>query len=119
MIMAHAKDEHVIEAIGRCRMVIRNGKVVEVGEPLIWDCPLAKKFAYPIPDITKESVRANIEHRIKAFGMCTPDREVIDKREFVGFGASELLSFGIQAGFIDAAVIACDGAGTVDRKSVV
>jgi putative methanogenesis marker protein 8 len=45
--------------------------------------------------------------------MCTPDREVIDNREFVGFGASELLSFGIQAGFIDAAVIACDGAGTV------
>ncbi|PKG32476.1 methanogenesis marker 8 protein [Methanoregula sp.] len=111
--MTQEKDEHIIEAIGRCRIVIRNGKVVEVGEALIRDCPLAKKFAYPIPDITKESVKANIEHRIRAFGMCTPDREVIDNREFVGFGASELLSFGIQAGLIDAAVIACDGAGTV------
>lgn len=112
-IVTQGADEHIIEAIGRCRIVIRNGKVTEVGDPLIRDCPLAKKFAYPIPDITKESVKANIEHRIRAFGMCTPDREVIDNREFVGFGASELLSFGISTGLLDAAVIACDGAGTV------
>jgi putative methanogenesis marker protein 8 len=111
--MEEIPDEHIIEAIGRCRIVIRNGKVVEVEEPLIKDCPLAKRFAYPIPDIKAESVKANIEHRIKAFGMCTPEREVIDNREFVGFGASEILSFGLQAGLLDAAVIACDGAGTV------
>jgi len=107
------KDEHVIEAIGRCRIIIRDGVVVEVGESQIRDCPLAKRFAYPIPDIKKESVKANIEHRIKAFGMCTPDREVLDNREFVGFGASEILSFGLHAGLLDAVVLACDGAGTV------
>jgi len=111
--MAHDRDEHIIEAIGRCRIVIRNGKVVEVGESRIKDCPLAKRFAYPIPDISADSVKANIEHRIRAFGMCTPDRDVLDNREFVGFGASELLSFGLHAGLIDAAVLACDGAGTV------
>jgi putative methanogenesis marker protein 8 len=111
--MAQQKDEHVIEAIGRCRVVIRDGKVVEVGDAIIKDCPLAKRFAYPIPDITKESVRANIEHRIKAFGMCTPRREVLDNREFVGFGASEIFSFSLHAGLIDAVVLACDGAGTV------
>ena len=111
--MTLKKDEHVIEAIGRCRVVIRNGQVVEVGEAMIRDCPLAKRFAYPIPDISKESVKANIEHRIKAFGMCTPGREVVDTREFVGFGASELLSFGLHKGLLDAVVLACDGAGTV------
>lgn len=111
--MTLKKDEHVIEAIGRCRIVIRNGAVVEVGEALIRDCPLAKRFACPIPDIKKDSVKANIEHRIKAFGMCTPGREVIDNREFVGFGASELLSFGLHKGLLDAVVLACDGAGTV------
>jgi len=111
--MTLKKDEHVIEAIGKSRIVIRNGQVVEVGDALIRDCPLAKRFAYPIPDIRKESVRANIEHRIKAFGMCTPAREVMDTREFVGFGASELLSFGLQKGLLDAVVLACDGAGTV------
>lgn len=111
--MTLKKDEHVIEAIGRCRIVIQNGQVVEVGDALIRDCPLAKRFAYPIPDIQKESVKANIEHRIKAFGMCSPGREVLDTREFVGFGASELLSFGLHKGLIDAVVLACDGAGTV------
>lgn len=111
--MTLKKDEHVIEAIGKCRIVISNGQVTEVGEAIIRDCPLAKRFAYPIPDITRDSVKANIEHRIRAFGMCTPSREVMDTREFVGFGASELLSFGLQKGMIDAVVLACDGAGTV------
>lgn len=111
--MTKSGDEHIIEAIGRCRIVIRDGKVAEVGEAVIRDCPLAKRFAYPIPEITKESVKANIEHRIRAFGMCTPQREVLDTREFVGFGASEILSFGLHAGMIDAVVLACDGAGTV------
>lgn len=106
-------DEHIIEAIGRSRIVIRNGEVVEVGEAIITDCPLAKRFACPVPEISTETVRENIEHRMKAFGMCTPGREVLDTREFVGFGASELLSFGMKAGMIDAAVLACDGAGTV------
>jgi len=107
------RDEHIIEAIGRCRVVVRNGVVTEVGEAQIRDCPLAKRFAYPVPDIKSESVKANIEYRIKAFGMCTPDREVLDNREFVGFGASEILSFGLAAGLIDAVVLACDGAGTI------
>jgi putative methanogenesis marker protein 8 len=111
--MVKRSDEHIIEAIGRSRIVIRDGRVVEVGEPQISDCPLAKRFALPIPAITKDAIKANIEHRIGAFGMCTPDREVCDTREFVGFGASELLSFGLFSGLIDAAVLACDGAGTV------
>jgi putative methanogenesis marker protein 8 len=109
--------EHIIEAIGRCRVVIRDGEVVEVGDPIIADCPLAKRFAYPIPAITRDAVKANIENRIKSFGMCTEHREVTDRREFVGFGASELLSFGIHAGLLDAAVLACDGAGTVIATS--
>ena len=107
------RDEHIIEAIGRCRVLVRDGKVIEVGKPIIADCPLAKRFAFPVPEITPEAVKANIEHRIRAFGMCTPAREILDTRPFVGFGASELISFGINAGLLDAAVIACDGAGTV------
>jgi putative methanogenesis marker protein 8 len=106
-------DEHIIEAIGRSRIVIKNGRVVEVGEALISDCPLARRFAVPVPALTKDAIRENIEHRIRAFGMCTEHREILDTREFVGFGASELLSFGLRSGLIDAAVLACDGAGTV------
>jgi putative methanogenesis marker protein 8 len=111
--MKEENDEHIIEAIGRSRIIIRDGRVVEVGEAQITDCPLAKRFAYPIPAITREAIKTNIEHRIRAFGMCTENREILDDREFVGFGASELLSFGLRTGLIDAAVLACDGAGTV------
>lgn len=111
--MTAERDEHVIEAIGRSRIVIREGEVVEVSEAQIKVCPLAKRFALPVPQINKDAVKANIENRIKAWGMCTPKREVLDTREFVGFGASEILSFGLHAGLIDAVVLACDGAGTV------
>jgi putative methanogenesis marker protein 8 len=107
------KDEHIIEAIGRSRIIIRDGVVIEVGEARIRDCPLAKRFGLPVPEIRKDLIKANIEHRIKSFGMCTARREVLDNREFVGFGASELLSFSVQIGLIDAVVLACDGAGTV------
>lgn len=111
--MGSGDGEHIIEAIGRCRIVISNGRVVEVGPPLIRDCPLAKRFGYPIPAITVEHVAKNIRHRIESFGMCTARREVLDRREFVGFGASEILSSAAEAGLIDAVVLACDGAGTV------
>ena len=106
-------DEHVIEAIGRCRIIVRNGSVVEVGPPLIRECPLARKFALPVHPITPEAVGENIANRIRKFGMCTPDRKVLMSGEYVGFGASELISYGMSTGVFDAAVIACDGAGTV------
>ncbi len=106
-------DEHIIEAIGKTRVVIRDGEVVEVSTSSIKSCPLAERFECPVRDITPEAVKANIEHRIKAFGMCTPGRKVIDDGEFVGFGASELLAYGLSVGIVDAAVVACDGAGTV------
>jgi putative methanogenesis marker protein 8 len=111
--MTENTDEHILEAVGRCRVVIRNGNVIDVGEAQITTCPLTKKFAFPISALDKESVKANIEYRIKTWGMCTPRREVSDTRPFVGFGASELLSFGLTAGLLDAVVLACDGAGTV------
>jgi putative methanogenesis marker protein 8 len=105
--------EHIIEAIGRCRIVIRDGKVVEVGPPLIRECPLARRFAMPVGEITPGAVKENIEHRIRSFGMCGPGRKILMSGEFVGFGASELISFGLTEKIFDAAIIACEGAGTV------
>ena len=106
-------DEHIIEAIGRCRIIIRDGEVVSVTEPLIRECPLARRFAVPVVAITAGGVAENIRHRVRSFGMCTPERQVLSSGEFVGFGASELISFGLATGVFDAGVIACDGAGTV------
>ncbi|HNX18434.1 MAG: hypothetical protein A4E69_01759 [Syntrophus sp. PtaB.Bin138] len=112
-------DEHILEALGRCRVVIRDGTVIEVGEARITSCPLTKKMAYPLSTLDKESVKANIENRIRSWGMCTPRREVTDTRPFVGFGASEILSFGLATGLLDAVVLASDGAGTLIATSPV
>ncbi|MDI6867387.1 methanogenesis marker 8 protein [Methanoculleus sp.] len=106
-------DEHIIEAIGRCQVVIRNGQVVEVGRPVIHDCPLARRFACPVEDMTPEAIKRNIEARIRTFGMCTPERQVLAGPDFVIFGASELLSSAVRRGDLDAAVIVSDGAGTI------
>jgi len=107
------QDTHVLEAIGRCRVLVRDGKVIEVGVPRVRSCPLAKRFGLPVDPVTPEKVRENVEHRIRSFGLCTPERQVLMGTEFVGFGASELLSFALAQGILDCAVIAGDGAGTV------
>jgi putative methanogenesis marker protein 8 len=106
-------DIHVIEAVGRSKIIIRNGKVAEVSVSQLRQCPLAKKFALPINDITPDAVKANIEHRMESWGMCQPHRKISGSVDFVGFGASELISCGILSGSLDAAVLACDGAGSV------
>lgn len=53
-------DEHVIEALGKARIVIKNGKVVEVGEPQIEYCPLFHKYR-GIEKLDPETVKENME----------------------------------------------------------
>lgn len=105
------KERHVLEALGKAHVVVENGRVVEVGEPLIERCPIFLK-ARGIEKISKEIVKQNIEFRIEDFGMCTGDR-AIEMEVFVGFGASEVMMTGLRRGLIDASVSVCEGVGTV------
>ena len=111
---------HVMEMVGNARVVIENGKVVEVSEPVISWCPLFEK-ARGMKEITPEKIKENMEFRIKTFGLFTPDRLLDDFEDFVGFGASETMMSGLHHGIIDASVSVCDGAGTVitDNPSLV
>lgn len=102
---------HVMEALGKSRIVIEDGKVTEIGEPAVRYCPLFKKYR-GIDEINSESIRENIEYRIDRFGMCTEDRE-IRMKDFLSFGISEIISMALKRRFFDAAVIAADGCGTV------
>jgi putative methanogenesis marker protein 8 len=77
-------DRHVIEALGKARIVIKDGKVVEVGQPEVEYCPLFAKVRN-IQVITPEVIRENVEFRIKDFGMCTPQRKMRMK-DFLSFG---------------------------------
>ncbi len=104
-------DEHVIEALGKTRVVIKNGKVIEVGEPKIDYCPIFDKYR-GIKKITPENIRENIEFRINDFGMCTPDR-TLRMKDFLSFGVSETLSTLIEDKIINGVVTVCEGCGTV------
>lgn len=104
-------DRHVIEALGKARIVIKDGKVVEVGNPEVEYCPLFAKVRN-IQVLTPEAIRENVEFRIRDFGMCTPHRKMRMK-DFLSFGVSELMGMAVSKGLLDAVVIVCEGAGTV------
>lgn len=103
-------DRHVFDALGMTRIVIENGKVVEVGEPELKYCPLFKKLV-GMQDISPEKIRENIEFRIRDFGFCTENR-VVRAKDYVTFGVSEILSTALEKHQLDACVIAADGCGT-------
>ncbi|MDG6243158.1 MAG: DUF2099 family protein [Methanolobus sp.] len=102
---------HVMEILGKARVVVKDGEVVEVSDPLITWCPIFEK-ARGISEITKEEIRKNMEFRIRDFGLFTSRRQ-LDMDIFVGFGASETMMTGLNSGLLDTTVTACDGAGTV------
>jgi len=109
-----------MEMVGNARVVIEDGKVVEVSYPEISWCPLFEK-ARGMKEITPEKIKENMEFRMKTFGLFTPDRLLDDFEDFVSFGASETMMSGLQHSIIDASVSVCDGAGTVitDNPSLV
>jgi len=104
-------DEHVIEAMGKAKIVIRNEKVIEVGDPIIDYCPLFHKHR-GIEKIDKNAIKENIEFRIEDFGMCSPSR-VVSMKDFLSFGVSETLSTLLDENVIDCAIMVCEGCGTV------
>jgi putative methanogenesis marker protein 8 len=105
------QDEHVWEALGKARIVVRDGKVVEVGEPELRYCPIFDKFR-GIKELTCDAIRENMQFRIEDFGMCRADRK-LRMRDYLSFGVSEMMHTAMEKGMIDAAVIVCEGCGTV------
>ncbi|MEA2053028.1 MAG: methanogenesis marker 8 protein [Euryarchaeota archaeon] len=106
-----SRDRHVLETLGKARVVIEDGKVVEVGKPQLSYCPLWEKMR-GIKALNERVIKENVEFRIRDFGLCTPDRE-LELEVFVGFGTSETFMTALRRGLLDAVVTVCEGAGTV------
>ena len=105
------EDRHVIETLGKVRVVIENGEITEVGESDMKYCPMFHAM-HKVDELNEEFIRKNINFRIKDFGMCTPER-VVEMDDLVTVGISEILKTNMENGNIDCVVGACDGAGTV------
>ena len=104
-------DRHVIEALGKAEVVIENGKITYIGEPVVDYCSIFDNGQHN-GDLTKEFIKSNIEKRIDEFGMCTPQRS-IDVEDTMSFGTSETLKTNMINGNVDCVVGACEGVGTL------
>ena len=104
-------DRHIIEALGKAEVVIENGKITYIGEPVVDYCSIFDNGQHN-GDLTKEFIKSNINKRIDEFGMCTPQRS-IDVEDTMSFGTSETLKTNMINGNVDCVVGACDGVGTL------
>jgi putative methanogenesis marker protein 8 len=100
-----------MEALGKTRIVVEDGKVVEVGEPATEYCPVFDKVR-GIKRFTSRAAKENVKMRIEQFGLFTPHR-LLKMKPFVGFGTSETFMTALRRGILDTTVTVCDGAGTV------
>ena len=105
------QDKHVIETLGKVRVVIENGEITEVGSSEMKYCPMFHAM-HKVDELNEEFIRKNINFRIRDFGMCTPER-IVEMDDAVTVGISEILKTNMEYGNIDCVVGACDGAGTV------
>ena len=112
MVTRLNEDIHVMEVLGNAKVTVKNGKVVDVSDPILTFCPLFAKHR-GIKEINKESIQKNVEFRIESFGLFTKDRVVLDDSPFVGFGTSEIFMSALNKGFLDTVVVVSDCAGTV------
>ena len=105
-------------------VIVSGGKVIEVLDPILKYCPLANSLyrnfrtvhkAYPL--MFKNAVREAVEEKISQLGFFTENRKIYQKEISMPYGASEMLMYALRKRQIEAAVIVCDGAGTVISSS--
>lgn len=104
-------SRHIIECLGKSKVTIENGKVIDVKEPKIKYCPLFNQHRN-IKEFTPEAIKKNIEFRIDDFGMCTENRQ-LRMKDFLSFGISEIIATLLDENIVDCGVMVCEGCGTV------
>ncbi len=117
------RDLHVLKYFSAV-ITVSQGQVINVTDPSLRACPLASHF-YPEfrnaepedPASVKRAVREVIEAKVRNYGFFTDDRSFHFPRCVVPYGASEMLSVALKNQFLEAAVVVCDGAGTVIVRS--
>ena len=87
-----------------------------IGWALIREITPTGTWAYrPIPPggQVKDLVRRSVEEKIESLGFFNPRRKLQQRSIAIPYGASGILMHALRRGTIDAAVVACEGAGSV------
>jgi putative methanogenesis marker protein 8 len=110
------RDLHVSRMFSSL-VAISEGEVVGLSEPYMDYCPLAASLygrrSLPESGEVVKGICGAVGHKCHEFGYYTSNREVCTHRLAIPFGASEMMMRAAEAGMIEAAVVACEGAGTV------
>ncbi len=121
------RDIHILRYFSSF-ISISDGKVINVTTPILSHCPLASylyKGFKTVDGADKEAVireiRIAIESKIRDFGFFTSRRVLTADTTSIPYGASEMLMFALNKKTVEAAVVVCDGAGTIitDRGEIV
>ncbi|HOO53854.1 MAG TPA: DUF2099 family protein [Methanothrix sp.] len=103
--------EHIVEMAGAL-VRVKDGEVEVLSDPKVRWCPL-RSGLYGLKAESRETVKSVLKSHIEELGMYGPRRVLELAERPVSFGASEMISDGMKEGLVDAAVVVCEGAGTV------
>jgi len=104
-------SEHLLE-MAKARVRVKDGKIEVLTDPGISCCPLRRDL-YGIEKESRETVERVLQSHMQELGMYGPQRVLELQEKPVSFGASEVLMDAMTEGLVDAAVVVCEGAGTV------
>jgi putative methanogenesis marker protein 8 len=104
-------SEHIIE-MAKALVKVMDGKIEVLTKPIIRHCPLRNDL-YGCEEESQETVENVLRKHIEEFGMYSPNRVLDMDQKPVSFGASEIIMDAMTEGLVDAAVVVCEGAGTV------
>ena len=103
--------EHILEMAGAL-VRVRDGEIEVLRDPKVKWCPLRASL-YGIEAESRTTVESVLRGHMVELGMYGPHRVLELSDRPVSFGASEMIADGMRSGLVDAAVVVCEGAGTV------
>ncbi|HOI69078.1 MAG TPA: DUF2099 family protein [Methanothrix sp.] len=103
--------EHMLEMAGAL-VRVRAGEVEVLTDPKVKWCPL-RSGLYGHGVESRKTVESVLKRHMEELGMYGPHRFLELSDRPVSFGASEMIADAMRSGLIDAAVVVCEGAGTV------
>jgi len=111
--------KHRVE-MAKSQVLVEDGKVQVLSPPRVRRCPLRQNL-YGCESEDEATVKRVLESHIEELGMYTSKRVLMMKEDPVSFGASEMMNDAMGEGLLDAAVVVCEGVGTVviDRPEVL
>ncbi len=104
-------SEHLLE-MAKALVKVKDGKVEVLTDPQVRCCPL-RSGLYGLTEECRETVEKVLKEHMHDLGMYGPDKVLELDAKPVSFGASEILMDAMAEGLVDAAVVVCEGAGTV------